>query len=50
MSIPIYSFDGRWWYSRNGQLRPLPDTVKNREEAKEEAWKAMEPESEEVKL
>jgi len=30
----IYAFDGRWWASVNGQLRPLPETVKTREEAK----------------
>lgn len=45
MSIPIYSFDGKWWYSLNGQLKPLPEMVKNRDEAKVEAVKAMEFES-----
>ena len=46
MKAEVYFFDDNWWHSLNGQLRPLPTTVKTREDAKEEARKAMEPESE----
>lgn len=48
MSPEVYVFDGRWWYSRDGQLRPLPESVTNRDEAKVEARKILEPEREDV--
>ena len=46
MSLEVYFFDDNWWYSVNGQLKPLPGNLKCRDEAKEEARKLMEPESE----
>lgn len=48
MSLEVYFFDDNWWYSINGQLKPLPETVKTRDEAKLEARKLMELESEDV--
>lgn len=33
MKPQVYFFDGQWWVSRDGQLRPLGMTAGTREEA-----------------